>query len=292
MRLGDYAETFYWPTKTGLAPSTLAGYASDYANHVLPRWGDAELSEIRARDIEAWLAPMTHAQAANAKSCLQRILRMAERDDLIAVDPCRKSIALPRRRAPYVPRFLDADQARRLLRGFWGHPLEPWLLVSLTCGLRRCEGCALWWRDIDLREGGVRVDKGLQVVGGEPVEWFTKTPSSVRTVYMPRTATRRLREIRGTGPLVPDGHGARMSPDAIARRYRAHCTREGLPYVPPMYLRHTYVYLAIGAGVPEAVIKEQLGHTESSSMLREHYFWSGKSVSKDAARRLDAYLLE
>ena len=57
-----------------------------------------------------------------------------------------------------------------------------------------------------------------------------------------------------------------MSPDAIARRYRAHCTREGLPYVPPMYLRHTYVYLAIGAGVPEAVIKEQLGHTESSSM--------------------------
>ena len=109
---------------------------------------------------------------------------MAERDDLIAVDPCRKSIALPRRRAPYVPRFLDADQARRLLRGFWGHPLEPWLLVSLTCGLRRCEGCALWWRDIDLREGGVRVDKGLQVVGGEPVEWFTKTPSSVRTVYM------------------------------------------------------------------------------------------------------------
>ena len=89
---------------------------------------------------------------------------------------------------------------------------------------------------------------------------------------------------------MPDEHGERMSPDRVARHYHSWCVKNELPYVPPMYLRHTYVYMAISVGIPEAVIKEQLGHTGDSAMLREHYFWSGKTVAKDAVKRLYGYL--
>jgi integrase len=292
MDLLTYSKASYEPHMAALAPSTRLGYECDLKNLVYPRWGGVELSEIKASAIEEWLSGMTHGQAVNALGGLRRIMRKAERDDLITIDPCRKTIQLPKRRKAYRPRWLETAEVRELAVGFWGHPLEAWLTVSLMCGLRRCESTALYWSDIDLREGGIEISKGLQCTDGKLVEWFAKTPNSVRTVYLPKNAVRRLREIKENGALVPDGDGSRMNPDKVARHYRSWCRKASLPFVPPMYLRHTYVHMAIEAGIPEAVIKEQLGHTESSAMLREHYFWSGKKVSKDAASKINAILLE
>lgn len=291
MLLKTYADVAYWPTRD-LAPSTLAGYLSDWRNHVLPRWGNVDMADIRATDIEAWLAPMTRGQAANSLACLRRILRKAERDDLIDIDPTRKSIELPKERVPYRPKVLDLKGARAVLRGFWGHPLEGWIIISLCSGPRRCESTALLRRDFNGREGFYRVNKGLQTVAGKTVEWFTKTPHSVRTPYLPRFATARLREIWKSGPLCQDADGTRMSPDKVARLYRAHCASRGLPFVPPTNLRHSYVGLALASGAPMWWVQQQLGHAGGSSTLEAHYLWTDKTLGKRYARLLDTLLPE
>ena len=290
MKLETYASIAYWPTRD-LAPSTLAGYLSDWSNHVLPRWGDVEMEDITASDIEAWLSTMTKGQAGNSLGCLRRILRKAERDGMVAADPTRKAIELPRVRVPYQPRVLNLQDARRLLRGFYGHQLEAWVLLSLVSGTRRCESCALVRRDFNSRDGSASITKGLQTVRGETVEWFTKTPHSVRTVYLPKFATARLREIWKRGPLCDD-EGSRMNPDKVARLYRAHCEQAGLPFVPPTNLRHSYVGLALMSGAPMWWVQQQLGHAGSSSTLEAHYLWTDKTLGKRYARLLDDLLPE
>lgn len=290
MNLATFAEKYYWPSKAHLAPSTLAGYRSDWENHVLPRWGAVELCDIKAVDIEVWLSGMTHGQASNALGCLRRMMRKAEAWDMVVVDPTRKSIELPRRRDPYVPPVLEPGDVPVLLRGFWGHELEAYVTISVLCGLRRCEAAALYWSDVNLRDGSVRIDKGLQCVGGELVEWYTKTSHSVRTVYLPPEAVRRLREVKGKGPLVPDESGGRMNPDRIARMYRSHCKHEGLPYVPLTNLRHTYARMALEAGIQEAEVRSAMGHSERSQMLEQHYFVSDKKIGKNGARKIERLL--
>ena len=290
MLLKTYANLSYWPTRN-LAPSTLAGYLSDYKNHVLPRWGDVDLADIRASDIEAWLAPMKRGVAVNALGCLRRILRKAERDDLIPMDPTRKAIELPKARVPYQPKVLDLQGARKLLRGFYGHDLEAWVLLSLCAGTRRRESLALLRRDFNSREGLVSISKGLQTIRGEMVEWFTKTPHSVRTVYLPRFATVRLREIWKKGPICQE-YGQRMNPDKVARLYRAHCQKNSLPFVPPTNLRHSYVGLALASGAPMWWVQSQLGHAGGSSTLEAHYLWTDKTLGKRYARLLDDLLPE
>lgn len=289
MNLKTYAEVAYWPTRN-LAPSTMAGYLSDWYNHVLPRWGNYELQDISASEIEAWIAPMTKGCAVNSLGLLRRILLKAERDGLIDFAPTRKAIELPKTHVPYRPKVLDLQGARRLLRGFYGHPLEGWVIVSLTTGTRRCESTALVRRDYNSREGIISISKGLQTVKGETVEWFTKTPHSVRSVYLPKFANARLREIWKSGALCADE--GRMNPDKVARLYRAHCDKEKLPFVPPTNLRHSYVGLALMSGAPMWWVQQQLGHSGASSTLEAHYLWTDKTLGKRYARLLDDLLLE
>ena len=82
-----------------------------------------------------------------------------------------------------------------LLQGFYGHPLEAWLICAVSCGLRTEEGYGLEWSDIDLRAGVLHVERGLQWVGGHEVTVPPKTELSRRTLPLPRFAVKRLREL-------------------------------------------------------------------------------------------------
>lgn len=293
MNVKDFAERYWWPLKEAkLAPSTLSGYRSDYMNLVLPRWGETELDDVDPMDIETWIAPMSYGKAVNALGALRRIMRRAEGKGLIAIDPTRRDIELPIKHYRYRAPALDSDEVVRLLRGFWGHELEPIVTISVLCGLRRCEVCALYWSDIDLREGIVKVNKGYQCVGGELVEWFCKTEKSVREVAIPPTSVRRLREIRGKGPLVPDD-GHRMNPDKVARRYKAWCGKQDLPYVSMTNLRHTFARMTIATGeISDVVARDLMGHSEHSEMLEKNYYSSNRTIAKAAARSIERLLLE
>ena len=79
------------------------------------------------------------------------------------MDITRRDIQLPAK-THYEPRILSIRQQRTLLRGFYGHLLEAWLICAVSCGLRTEEGYGLEWGDIDLRSGVLHVERDLQGV--------------------------------------------------------------------------------------------------------------------------------
>lgn len=157
MLLGTFVNEVWWPSCGKLRECTRVGYESAYRCHIQPKWADVDMESITANDIEEWLGSFNQAGAARkAWAVLRAILRLAYRKEVTDNDVTRREIRLPHLRR-YESRVLDARQVRRLLKGFYGHALEAWLLVSVCAGLRRCESVGIEWADLDLRRGTVTV---------------------------------------------------------------------------------------------------------------------------------------
>ncbi|MEE8737290.1 MAG: site-specific integrase, partial [Bifidobacterium sp.] len=163
-------EQIYWADRAGLRECTLAGYRSAWDTHIEPAWGKLDLdSPPGDAEVARWLAGFPRPGAARKSWAVMRgMLRRAVR--LGHADPGMAALAPELPRVPrYIAATLDARQIRILLRGFYGHELEAWLVCSVCLGLRREEACGLTWRDIDLRSGIVHIRRGAQWVSGHLV---------------------------------------------------------------------------------------------------------------------------
>lgn len=285
MLLETFWDTRYRASIQGLRECTRSGYESAWRLHVRPALGGVDMDAIDAGMIESWLASIpTRGGARKAWGLLRAMLRRAVRWGLAAADVTGQvdGPAQPH----YDPPVLDADRIRMLLRGFWGHDLEAWLVCSVTLGLRPEEAHGLEWSDIDLRSGRVRVERGVQWVAGREVTAPPKTELSRRTVVLPRFAVQRLRQIRGKGRLVGN-----LTPPQVDRAYRSWCKRHDLPFVPRRNLRHSWATTALAAGVDVAVVSRALGHS-SIATTAKYYLRPDESVLRVAQRLWEKSIME
>lgn len=268
--------------------STVDGYRSSISLHVLPRFGGVPIGGIEPEEIQAWVDSFERPGAAvKAYKCLRQVIRWSIRRHRMRVCDPTIGVEIPSRPV-YRPQVLDARQTVERLRGFWGHRDEATVLLSTTLGLRPGEAYAVTWERIDMRSGAVKVRESRQCVGGEVVTLPPKTEKSDRVTYLPRFALDRLREIwRGMGK--PRGLVNPDSPQAIARRVKAHCASAGLPHVSMTNLRHTWATLAIEAGVQIETVALMLGHS-SIMTAYNHYIRPRKGIYQAAQSAVQEYL--
>lgn len=280
MKLGTYYNETYALRYLSLSPTTVQGYESSYHLHVEPQWADWEMHEIRVRHINAWLATAfvdNPGGAEKAYKVLRQILRAAMGDEEYpdnVVDPTTRGVRLPRIPWREDPPRLAPKDVKRLLISVQGWEYEPVVICGLWLGLRRSEQCGLQWGDIDLRTGLLRIKRGVHYVKGKVVVTKTKTHRSQRLHMLPRVAIKRLREIKrdrrakASDWLMGDELGVDVHPDRYARRFRAFCKRNELPYVAPKYFRHTFRSNMRKAKVPEQDIQQMMGHKELDTSYR------------------------
>lgn len=198
------------------------------------------MDAISVADIESWLDSFDKPGAARkAYAVFRAILRLAFKRGLTDNDVTRREILLPHLRH-YEPQVLSAPEVRRLLKGFYGHPLEAWLLVSVCAGLRRCESVGLEWADLDLKRGTVTVKRSVQWVAGHETVTEPKTDLSRRTVALPRFAVKRLAELRHgtkTGRLVGNLNANQVA-KPLPQLVQAHETAMRASTQPAPYVRH------------------------------------------------------
>lgn len=278
MLLSVFHDEVWLPSCANLRECTMVGYESAWRCHIVDAFGGLEIDSITAGMIETWMAGMPRGAARKAWGVLRTMLRKAFRWGMSSVDVTTR-IRGPKR-TDHQPRVLDARQISALLRGFWGHELEAWLICSVTLGLRPEEALGLEWSDIDLRGGLVRIRRGVQWVSGHEVVVEPKTDLSARDVVLPRFAIIRLRQIRGRG----DGRlVGGLNPGQVDRRYRRWCREQHLPFVPRENLRHSWATSALAAGVDVAVVSRALGHSSIETTAR-YYLRPDVTVLKDAQK--------
>ena len=120
--------------------------------HLLPRFGDKEVSDVTRQEIQAYVAQLTQAGYAprsidHIHDVLSAILRTAMKWGHLRENPAR-GVDLPKLRCVRPKWALTTSQAATLLGGL--APLPRTMVgLALLSGLRRGEIFALRWRDID-----------------------------------------------------------------------------------------------------------------------------------------------
>lgn len=290
--------------KPGLRPRTFDRYSSDIAGHILPAIGRHRLDKLRP----AQLAGLYNAKAAEGLSpaslrhihaVIRRALNVAVRWQVLAANPAVLVDAPQARPHEFVP--LSAVQARRLIHAAKQDRMQARWLVGLALGLRQGEALGLWWEDIDLNAGLLRVRRALQRQrGGGLVFTDPKTQRSKRTLPLPAPLLTALRDHqqqqakeqitagslwRGSPCVFTTPVGTPIDPRNDYREFKKLLAHAELPSVRLHDLRHTAASLLLAQGVPARVVMEILGHS-AIALTMNTYSHVAPEVSREAADRM------
>lgn len=286
MTVEEFYEAVYRPRMENLAPNTVKGYKAAWKRNVQPLFGHMVMAEVTAQDLERGLSTIdAPGTQRNAYKLLCRIFNLAYKRDYIRSNPVHKDIQLKQVPA-YTPSVYTTDELAEWTQAIRGQKYEPGLLCCAYGGLRLEEAFALFWDDIAF-EGAyavLHVTKALVRVDGVSHDAPTKTPRSVRRVYVGGYAAKRLEELRKPGhrPLVENKDGERSAPNSISKNYKLWCERHGVKYIPIKNLRTTYATLLKEGGQTDGMISSSLGHSNLQTAHRRYAMTTDTALASNA----------
>ena len=266
-------------------PTTYAAHGYIFKNHILPRLGEIQLSELTVEQVGDFLEERRRYGGHRPESpeypglgehtmrhihrLLQQCLNQAMRDGLIAGNPARafhypkpKKVSANVLKPAEVEDYLDA--AERL-----GH--LPMFLLALTAGLRQGELIALKWSDLDIKERTLTIAENRSVERRELVEYEGGT----RIVSLTSEAVEllRLEHAKHPGSPLMFMHPATQrpySPQMVRRLHNEIIKEAGLDHIRFADLRHTCAVLSLQNGMDTKEVSQMLGHFRIA-MTRQNY---------------------
>lgn len=290
------AYLLYLQAERAASPHTLENYAIDLqqfrsflraGGSSQPVTGDADRGDTLRREIKpveigslairAFVADLhrrgiARSSIARKLATLRSFFRYLCREGVVGANPAKlvSTPKLPKR----LPAYLTVDEVDRLLAlPEWQDPPGARDLAILelfyASGIRLSELTGLDDRDVDIREGLVRV-KGK---GGK--ERMVPVGSKA-LVALRRYLDRRGDLIHGPKRNIPEPaalflnrQGGRLSQRSIARIVLKYLNQSGMgPKITPHGLRHSYATHLLQAGADLRAIQELLGHARLSTTQR------------------------
>ncbi len=274
-----------------LKRSAFQQYSAVVRLHLVPEFGEAQLSDITAECIQTWVASaisdgVAPATVRNRLIVLKRILANAVEYGLLGENSV-DSVAFPRVERQEM-KFLSPTEVRRLLDA----TPESWrLLLALPalCGLRKGECLALEWSsDIDTEAMSISVSKTMR----SGVVTSPKTSSSRSIVPMPESLIplidQRRRQLGGAGLVFCKSDGRPLSDAAPNRVLNRALEKAGLPHIAFHGLRHSWAVAHLKAGTDIKTLAH-LGRWSSTQTLLDTYSHV-IGIGGDAVRRFDEFM--
>lgn len=260
--------------------------------HLVPFFGGMLLSEIGAREVEAFKAAKLAEQTKHGKRArspksvnnylgtLRKMLNTAKEWGHIDSVPTIKAVKLP----PPEFAFLSFDEARRVIDGAEPGQWRTLILLALKTGMRTGELIALRWEDVDLRAGRIKVRRSTALgVVGPPKSGKTRTVPLASATVAALDAWRRASHDHGL--VFRDSEGAMLTKSRLKTPLWKACDAGKVRRVRMHVLRHTFASHLAMRGVSLRAIQELLGH--STIAMTERYSHLSPEVSRSAVDMLD-----
>ncbi len=144
--------------------STRHGYNAWLNNHVIPKWGACDITDLQARPVELWLQSLALAPksrtAIRGMLCILWDFAMWRGDVPTQRNPMELVTIKGATKRMTKPRSLTVDEFQR----FIVHMDEPFRTMAVLCicfGLRISECLALRWSDVDWFNAKLCVERGI-----------------------------------------------------------------------------------------------------------------------------------
>ena len=256
---------------------TLASYRSMISQHILPKWGDMYLQDVRPALVQDWLRMLTLSPTykGHIRSLMYRLFDRAMIWELIGVDrnPMDlvevKGISKRRKR----PRILPVKDAWRILDAL-AQPYRTIVLIALCFGLRISEILGLRWTDFDFKRSAVLI---LRSAVGKRLNKL-KTECSQDEVPLERGFIVELKkwqalclESEGQWLFPSPATGRPLHADSIRADYLVPTGLQlGLGRIGFHTFRHTYRAWLDETGAPVGVQQKLMRHAHISTTMDQY----------------------
>jgi len=273
-----YAET--WLRERSVKPRTREHYRQLLDHRILPTFGAVSVSRITPAAVRDWygsLPSATPTLRAHTYALLKVICSTAVTDDLLPANPCRIRGASQAKRATRTePATLDE---LAVLVDAMPERFRVMTLLAAWCGLHFGELTELRGRDIDTKNGVIKVRRAAVRVENRTVVDSPKSRAGIRDVNIPPHLLPAVRAhvlASGAGrdgllfPSATDP-AAHLSHATLYLAFHPARADAGRPDLRWHDLRHTAAILAASTGATLAELMARLGHsTPSAALVYQH----------------------
>ncbi|MGA2203487.1 MAG: site-specific integrase [Terriglobales bacterium] len=259
--------------------STRRSYDAWLKNHVIPKFGQCEITAVQARPAELWLESLELTPRSRAAvRGLLRILwdfAMWRGDVPTQRNPMELVTIKGASKRTSKPRSLTVDEFQR----FVVHLGEPFHAIALVCvcfGLRISEALALRWSDVDWFNGKLCVQRGIVRQRVDDV----KTETSHKAITVTQTMLEALKTWKQITQFSAQGDWIFASPaqlgrlpwsaDSVNDAYKKAASAAGIARVSTHSMRHTYRSWLDAVGTPIAVQQKLMRHADIRTTMNTY----------------------
>lgn len=306
MLFGTYALDWYnIRKKPFVSQGTRNNYSCVLNTHLLPTFGDRNISAITAMEVQAYINKLGEKYSAyrvdGIRNILVSIFECALQDGYVLRNPAKHMrIGGAPKKEKHV---LTLEERARIEKVCATHPDGLLLALLYYTGMRGGEVRALRWKDVDLKSCTIHVNASLKQDKGTYVG-PTKTPSSVRDVPivapllallqrgpigMPETFV--VHNKRNDAPILADNYRIRFGELMFAaglaevippeERDPNHRAIKYRPFITAHTLRHNMATMCWESGTIDAFSAAKLlGHASIKTTMDTY-----THLSEEGARR-------
>lgn len=298
----EWLQTYVYDVES----STLKKTKQEFRIHILPIFGDMFIDKIQANDVQTALTTW-QAKLKKFKQVFnnfKRVLAYAVRLRYIEENPC-DFVTVPKKTKEVKKNTLDfytKDQLHQLNVGLEKMTTRRWhayfRLLAFT-GIRRSEGLALTWSDINFNTNQLTINKAVKL--GEQGKYIgnTKNKQSNRVISFDNNTAAVLKKwkMEQAKNLIGFGFNAMQPNQLVFSKYKDNglvdlssprnalakiCNRYDLPMINIHGFRHTHCSLLFEAGVPMKDVMERLGHSDIHTTMNIYTHVTENSKDKSA----------
>ena len=270
--------------------SSVSAYMLTIKNIILPILGDYELESVGSKEAES-IKQACEDKGLSKKTiqdviiCLKNILKVANILEVAETKTISVLWGTGNNEVKKQVEAYDKEQVRKLVASLEETPSfkNLGLLITIYSGMRIGEVCALQWKDIDLEERVIRVNKSIQriyteedTMGKMKTELLLSTPktkSSQREIPIVQPLFKMMKDfakICRPDYFVCSGTTTPIEPRTYRSYYMKKIEEIGLPRLKFHGLRHTFATQLIASKADVKTVSAILGHSDITTTLNTY----------------------
>lgn len=265
LRFGVVAEKWWAEHEPKIAYNTTKSYKPAYERAV-EVFGEKYIREITPLDIYRFLSEF--AKTYSAKTVKTQLLifnligKYAVAHGYVNANPARDLSApkgLPGKKI-HAPSSEDIARVKQSV----DLPFGMFAYFAMYTGMRRGELLALEWRDINLSERTIDINKSLYHMNNRPCVKEPKTFASIGKVPILDKLLEKLKPSKGL--VFPNDKGEHMTEMQFQRTWERYCAASGVTATPHQF-RHCYATMLVEAGIAPEKAQALLRHSQLSTTM-------------------------